>query len=340
MKHNKTMKQNKINHIAFVLDASSSMSGLEKQVIQVLETQVSTLAQQSKELDQETRVSIYSFANSVQNIVFDKDVLRLPSIASEYRTNGMTALIDATIKSVLDLSDTSVLYGDHAFLVYVITDGDENRSSNSPSRLKDVLSKLEDNWTVAALVPNEHGENLAIKYGFNPGNVMAWDATSNGLKAAADKISSVTRQYMVDRLSGSRGTKTLFQIDTSLVKSEQVNRKLDALLASSFEVLTSTSTAAEPIRQFVESKISASYVIGSAYYELIKKEEIQPQKKILIQNKISGYVYSGDQARQMLGLPNQSIYVKPEAASKFHIFVQSTSVNRKIIPGQRVIVLK
>lgn len=58
--------QNYINHVALVLDASSSMSRLSGKVIEVADQQIAYLARRSRELDQETRVTVYVFANKVE----------------------------------------------------------------------------------------------------------------------------------------------------------------------------------------------------------------------------------------------------------------------------------
>src|SRR6478609_5655019 len=95
-----TMKQNYINHIAFVIDASSSMGHLSDTVVEIFDSQIAYLAKRSKELDQETRASVYLFSDTTKNLVFDMDVMRLPSLKELYRAYGNTALLDAVEKSI------------------------------------------------------------------------------------------------------------------------------------------------------------------------------------------------------------------------------------------------
>lgn len=108
--------QNYINHVALVLDASSSMSHLSRKVVEVADQQIAYLARRSQELDQETRVTVYVFADKVECVIYDKDVLRMPSLKQMYRAGGMTALLAATLKSQRELAQTAQLYGDHSFL--------------------------------------------------------------------------------------------------------------------------------------------------------------------------------------------------------------------------------
>lgn len=111
------------------------MEPLASAVVKVADNQVAHLANRSKELNQETRATVYTFSDAAECVYYDKDVLRMPSLKGSYRIGGNTALIDATIQAIDDLSQTPQLYGDHAFLVYVLTDGEENRSSKKATDL-------------------------------------------------------------------------------------------------------------------------------------------------------------------------------------------------------------
>jgi hypothetical protein len=49
-------------------------------------------------------------------------------------------------------------------------------------------------------------------------------------------------------------------------------------------------------------------------------------------------VYGGDQARDLLGLPRgQSIKLVPGRSGDYEVYVQSTSINRRLIPGTQVL---
>jgi hypothetical protein len=78
---------------------------------------------------------------------------------------------------------------------------------------------------------------------------------------------------------------------------------------------------------------------GAAFYQLMKKEdEVQDYKQIVIRDKKSKVVYSGANARQMLGLPyNGTVKVVPGNHGTYDIFIQSTSVNRKLVKGTQVL---
>jgi|GEM_PF-6847400 len=62
------MKTQYINHVAIVIDESSSMSHLKDRVVEQVDNQIKHLAARSKELNQETRVSLYLFSDSARCI--------------------------------------------------------------------------------------------------------------------------------------------------------------------------------------------------------------------------------------------------------------------------------
>lgn len=328
-----------INHIALVLDASSSMSGHRRKLVEVADAQVAYLAQRSQELDQETRITIYTFADQVECVVYDKDVLRLPSLAKYYDPSGMTALIDATVQSQDDLAKTAQLYGDHAFLTFVFTDGAENRSRRyGPRELRQKLESAPDNWTVAVMVPDRQGEEYAKQCGFFAGNIDTWDATSAaGLTDAVARIRTATDSFMTGRASGVRGTRSVFSTGSDALNKETVKAAgLKPLKEGSYQLLNVIHQ--DEIRPFVEAH-GHQYVSGHAYYQLTKREEIQVQKAVAIRNKKSGRVYSGTEARDMLGLPQMTVKVSPDVNPEFQVFIQSTSVNRKLVPGTKLLLL-
>lgn len=323
--------ENYINHIALVLDSSTSMNHLSAQVVKVADSQIEYLAHRSKELDQETRITVYTFNDSVQCVIYDKDVLRLPSIKEFYRAQGMTALIDAAIKSQDDLSHTAELYGDHAFLTYILTDGQENRSKYKINDLTRKLASLPDHWTVAVMVPDQNGVFEAKKFGFPANNIAVWDSTSiRGLEDAGSLIRKTTDTFMQARKTGVRGTKGLFDMSAATLNTEAVKAALTPLQKGSYVLLDVTSKSDLVIADFVK-KHGIQYRLGIAYYQLSKSEDIQPQKNICVMNKRTKQVFAGTQARALLGLPDHTVRVKPTDNPEYDVFVQSTSVNRKLV---------
>lgn len=372
-------QQNYINHIALVLDASGSMSRHQSQLIKVADDQIAYLAQRSKELDQETRVTIYSFDDTVQCLVYDKDVLRLPSIGNLYRIGGMTALIDATLKSQDDLAHTWEGYGDHSFLTFVLTDGMENASTGGRTirsnfltprerqlmidTLRSRLEKLPDHWTVAVLVPDQQGKREAMQFGFPRDNIAVWDATSEqGVEDAVSAIRTATDTYMTNRTVGVRGSRSLFvggNVDAKAIKAVGLKplptkeRKIVVIAKTKdteslfFERPINSVTKSRPVADkawHVEIKpfVDAAYPpyrVGMAYYELIKSERVTGDKDIAVVEVNTNQVYVGDGARQLLGLPTGECRIKPTLNRDYKIFVESTSINRHLRIGTQLLLL-
>lgn len=342
MRRRISLQQNLINHVAFVIDASASMGHLSNGVIELADKLVDTLRDQSQRTGQETRVTMYLFGEDSQAACYDVDVLRTPTIRGLYEATGAgTALIDATSKAIYDLQETATIYGDHSFLVYVLTDGNENASRiYNPYSLRELMGRLEHNWTIAGFIPDMYSRDQLVRFGFSLENTTIWDATSRqGIEEVGRVIQNSTQTYYGMRSQGVRGTSGLFQASTEGISPSTVQSSTTRLDVGrhydSFRVDRDAS-----IRDFVERVTGTPYRTGSAFYELTKTEEIQGGKQIMLRSKSNGSVYGGSEARNLIGLPPYTIKVAPGFSPDYTIFVQSTSVNRKLIAGTTVIVAK
>lgn len=328
--------QRLINHVALVLDASWSMRGREESVVRVTDEQIKHLALKSEELSQETRVSVYRFGEqTIECLIFDMDVMRLPSADDLYEVlYENTSLIDTTLKVQEDLSSTSQLYGDHAFLTFILTDGQENRSKNTPAKLRGYLQHMKENWSLGFLVPDNRGVSYMERLGVLRDSIAIWDVESaQGLAQAASAIRTATDNFMTNRIAGQRGTRSVFSTGTDAVNAQTVKGNLQPVTGlGKYEV-----RGDQRIDDFVTSKVGY-YNAGMAYYQLNKRELIQAAKSLLFLDKRTGKVYGGPQARQLVGLPNESVKVSPNHNPDYEIYVQSTSLNRKLRNGQKVLV--
>lgn len=94
------------------------------------------------------------------------------------------------------------------------------------------------------------------------------------------------------------------------------------------------------IRDFVEAN-GIAFEKGRGFYELSKPETIQQYKEIILEDKKSGDMYSGGEVRKYLGLQPQRAAggehekLRPQKTGEYIVYVQSTSVNRKLIGGTR-----
>lgn len=337
-----------INHIVFVIDESGSMAKHKGTVERVFDEQVKTLAARSVESNQETRVSLYlfnfgRFDPNIRCVVYDRDVLRLPSLKGQYNPTGGTPLVRATLQALNDLSKTPELHADHAFLLYTITDGEETeRAAALNSLLHERISNLEhkENWTIAALVPDLVGVHYCRELGFSAGNIMQWDVSN--IEEVGTAVAQSTQNYMTMRAAGKRSTKGLFTAEVKAKRKDVVASLLPVTNPYAVYAHPTTSPRQE-IRNFVEAKTGKTYLVGSAYYQLIKPETLQSNKRICLRTVPDGRLFSGtlEQVRQVLNLPaGGDIKVAPGEIKDFVVFIESTSTNRHVIPGQEILVMK
>lgn len=346
------MSQNYINHIALVLDASSSMSGHSASLVKVADELITFLAKRSQELDQETRVTVYTFADRVNCVIYEKDVLRLPSISTLYKAQGNTALIAAVMDAVGDLKLQPEKYGQHSFLLYVLTDGEENCShliSRSYNRgaLESTLTGLPDHWTPAVMVPNSKGRLMARDFGFPAGNIEIWDTTSQqGLEEAVRVVQASADTFMTTRATtGARGTKNLFTMKAADATAATVKSLgVKPLERGKYVLIPPPAQDKTQIMDMV-SQNGLAFRLGMNYYELRKPEKIQADKKIaLVRKQRKGVtdadVFVGYEVRDFLGLPNHEVRVGPQTSPDYDIFVQSNSNNRHMNKDMRLLVLE
>lgn len=335
--------KNKINHIVFVLDASGSMADFTGALIKVADAQVATLAETSKQLNLETRVTIYSFGDAVECLVYDMDVLRLPSIATLYAVrNEMTALLDAAGEAIADLQQTPQKYGDHAFLLYLLTDGMENRSRReTAASLSKTIAGLPDNWTLAALVPGASNAFAVKNYGFP--NVAIWDATSKaGVEEAGRTMAAATQSYMTLR-SGTtaRSTTNLFNLNAAAVSAQTITAA--GLTPLPYGTYSLSPIAGIPektqVSHYVNNILGLTFRLGSVYYQLTKPEKIAVNKLIALVDKKTDQVYVGREARTLLGLPDHEVKVAPATTDKYWIMVQSNSTNRHLVDHTKLLIM-
>jgi hypothetical protein len=182
-------------------------------------------------------------------------------------------------------------------------------------------------------------QRALVQCGFELENTLVWDATSTkGVQDVGKKIIQATDNYMQARSQGVRGTRSLFNLDNVQLTQKDIQKaqKLDTTQYRIYHL-----AEGGPIREVVEKLYPRhTYRIGEAYYQLTKTEEIQPNKEIAIRDKVSKSIYTGPQAKQLLGLPNARIKVAPSHSPFYDIFVQSTSVNRKLLAGTDLLVVQ
>lgn len=336
----------KRTYVAILVDASSSMQGIRTGTVATLNSMLDTIRDQSNLTNQETIVSLLSFADFSSVMIPPTDINHIGRVSEGlYRPNGMTALFDAVGDGV-ELLQTQLgsKSKDTSFLVMAITDGQENASryhDRQGNSLRTLMRAMEgtDQWTFTFQVPNGQARNFSTQFGISPDNIREWEASSRGVADMAHVNNAGFGNYFAGRAAGQKSTKKFFApvtTDLGSIKTSTLKRELDKV-TSSFKVFEVAKEAS--IKEFVESKTKRPYQVGSAFYLLMKKEEVQPQKGVLLMEKGKPEIFGGDGARDLIGLPpGEFAKVTPGNHSNYDIFVQSTSTNRILPRGTKVLV--
>jgi hypothetical protein len=232
------------------------------------------------------------------------------------------------------LDECAKLPKEDSFLIMVVTDGGENDTRCSVSTLRSKIKKAidSDRYTITYQVPQGYGTRLVSDLGLQSGNIGEWEiGTDRGVQESSIIRTASLGSYFNARASGQRSTGTFYtnasNIKTTDLKSlEDISRRV-----KTFQVEREVD-----ITSFVNTKVG-SYTPGAAFYLLMKTEEIQDHKKLLIRPKGKKSIYTGDKVRSLLGLPNGRVRVKPGNHGDYDIFVQSTSNNRKLVRGTTLV---
>jgi hypothetical protein len=319
-----------MNHVILVLDQSSSMNGIREDAALAFSNQVAGIRAAAAKEKQPVTVSTILFADTVQLPVQDFDV-------RHYRPYGNTNLYGAIVDAVNHVN--KVRTGKDTALVVVITDGQENRNVFTRTQVRDIIgAAMEDeNFNIVGNAP-PGGRNTLIDIGIPAANVTEWEATSQGVT----ELSSIsTRSFgnyfnSVSLGHSPRAATVSYMANMNAIAPADVNKMTD--VSDQFKRWrVSAGEGGQEISDFVRSK-GVVYSAGRAFYELTKPEKVTANKTLVILDKQTGAIYSGDQARRKLGLPvGRDIRVKPGSSGEFTLFIQSTSYNRKIVGGTTLI---
>jgi len=90
------------------------------------------------------------------------------------------------------------------------------------------------------------------------------------------------------------------------------------------------------IDEFV-SKNGLTFKKGKGFYEFTKAVDIQDYKEVVLMDRETGDMFTGEKARDIMGIPvGENARCRPESyGSKYIAFIQSTSMNRKLIGGTK-----
>lgn len=330
-------------YVGFSRDHSGSMGHLARAAMTDYNAQIDLIKSAAQKHNQDTIVSVVTIGLGrlatvgVETVNSNVTVLK-PLTRYETEAYG-TPMIESVFKlielmeNVPDASDPDV-----SFLVMVTTDGQETQARGRGRELAAKIRQLQatDRWTFVFRVPKNGARELAT-LGINNVNVYEWDTTVQGVQVSTQANVEAFTEYFTQRSTGMKST-SKFYANLEDVSIADLQKSLVDISNDVKFFDVAAHEAGSLIRPFVESKLNGPMARGGAFYQLVKTEpKVQANKRIAIRDKTTGTVFAGDAARQMLALPLYgTVRLAPDDLGDYDVFIQSTSVNRKLDPNTQL----
>lgn len=336
-----TKKQKKVNktplthHVYYLVDSSGSMSPYTKEVVTLLNKQITDLKKIKTHANTLVNIATFSNTDIYKSICTDLPLNKVTTIDKDsYNPSGMTPLNDC-LNVVLqedNLTDT--------YLLVLITDGCDNNSCiNYPTISKLITAKIAtDRWTIAVACPNEYVTHINKDCGIPLGSITAWNQTNEGFKELSRKVTIGTRSLYKGFNSGVLNNKAGYFTPELNVTKTEVKNTLDEVTNDyqRLKVLPKDNLSAS---SFVTGR-GIKFEVGMLYYQLVKPEKVQDYKNIILMDKKTNKLYSGTEVRNLLNIPENSINLNPTDSDKYLIFIRSTSWNRNLVNNTFVLLQK
>lgn len=326
-------------YVAFVRDHSASMSSLREMAKKDYN---SVLAANKKSHDDGLSTvfgAVVEFSDSVRVAQPLKPISAMEEVHRYDTPGGSTRLWDGVYAAIRELEKVPVEKGsDVAFLVLVTTDGRENDSRDI--RVDSLVDKIReltatDKWTFVFRVPHGY-KRIITSMGVPSHNVIEWSQDEESMAETEVKTSGAFDSFYVGRARGITASTSFYADTEKLTASKVAAVAKDVTGDAKFFPVTRDDNDVQ-IRDFITKKCGR-YEQGRAFYQLTKSEKVQHHKLVALREKATGRVYSGPEARKLIGLPSSGeVNLNPGSSPNYDVFVQSTSVNRKVKFGTQVL---
>jgi len=330
-------------HCAFCIDESGSVRNIIKPLVDAYNQTVTDIRSAVLDEGQEASMTALAFGDRVlkHRILYVGEQVQTvkPLSYKDLNPTGLTPLFDSVYRAIKKLEELDDGKEDTSFIISVVTDGQENQSVNPgvPATIKEMNKKMAtDRWTFTFLVPNGSCQSFSRDFNIPLGNIQGWDTTTAvGTKQAFVVQSVAYKGYFKERTAGIRSTRSFYADVGDLT----VRKARSALSEITGQVMFLQAPKEYKIRELIIDS-GQPWIKGAAFYQLIKTEKkVQDYKLVALRVKTSGKVYCGQDAREMLGIGGVqgTVRLHPGDHGKFDVFIQSTSINRKIPAGSEVL---
>ncbi len=330
------------NYIGFVNDHSGSMTTIKYAAMQDYNANITAVKDAASREMLDTVVSVVGIGligndgTEVRRQVQISNPHVLKPI-TDWPTPGGTPLYDGIgsmielLSGLPDANDPNV-----SFLVMITTDGEELSSRKYDAySLRKLIADVSRSgqWTFAFRVPKGTNKQAIENLGIPPGNIQFWETTTAGMQASTQVTTKAVDSYFTARASGARSS-NVFYADASKVDTQSLQ---DVTKDVSLYVVPANDSGIE-IRDFI-LRHRMEYLKGAAFYQLTKTEaRVSHTKQILVREQSTGKIFAGASARKMIGLPtDRNARLHPGDHKNYDLFIQSESVNRKLVGGTGVV---
>ncbi|MGE6752797.1 vWA domain-containing protein [Rossellomorea sp. NPDC071047] len=181
-----------LTEIIFLLDRSGSMGGLEHDTIGGF----NAFIEKQSRLPGKTVVTTVLFDDKYEQLWTEIEADKVRLTPEDYYVRGMTALMDAVGKTILDVGHRLAKLEEAkrpGKVIFVITtDGMENASVEfSASKVKDLISHQQEryNWEFIFLGANINAAEEALKIGIDLESSYQFEASAKGVEKMYDIVS-------------------------------------------------------------------------------------------------------------------------------------------------------
>lgn len=209
----------KKTYVSIVLDRSGSMSAedIRKATVSGYNEQVEQIQQDAK--DQDIFVSLITFNGHVYEHFWNESADKLQKSSHEdYVPAGSTALYDSIGYAIDKLQKTTTEDENTAYLLIIITDGDENSSTQYQGEtIKNKITSLQKdkNWTFTFMGCGDELFKLAEKTNVSINNCAIWEnADGDQVEYAMHQCKEKLGGYFDERRRGVTKLATFHASDT------------------------------------------------------------------------------------------------------------------------------
>ncbi|ESU25023.1 hypothetical protein FEDK69T_02110 [Flavobacterium enshiense DK69] len=203
-------------HNLIILDESGSMESIKQTIIQGFNEVMQTIQGIEKQFpEQEHFISLVSFNGLGHKLLhFIDPATKLKQIDdTNYQPDASTPLFDAMGFSINKLKQSLQGQSDYNVLVTILTDGEENASTEfSGNDIKKLVEELKQNrWTFTYIGTDHDVEKIAISLSIN--NTLVFNKNEADIKAMFAKESRARANYS-EKIRMDRETSSNYFDDT------------------------------------------------------------------------------------------------------------------------------